>query len=126
MSRCTLTYDCFTQSSSRSSKQRQYSLIQADEQAGDALLVLRNQVNLVLEQARNKKLPGSVLEPKVLLHVADASAVDSLRQLNAAANGADRLRCAFITSQAELVDSQVVSYEVMCCAVCAGTQNFVL
>ncbi len=96
MSRCILTYDWLTQPRSRSGKQRQCLLIQADEQASDALLVLRNQVNLVLEQACNKKLLGSVLEAKVLLHVADASAVDSLRQLNAAANGADP--CAMLSS----------------------------
>jgi isoleucyl-tRNA synthetase len=82
-------------------------IVQADRQAGDALLVLRNQVNLVLEQARNQKLLGSALEAKVLLHVADAAAADSLRTLNSAANGADPLRYAFITSQAQLVDSQV-------------------
>ncbi|DBA71778.1 TPA: hypothetical protein ACH3X2_011042 [Trebouxia sp. C0005] len=83
------------------------SLAQADRRAGDTLLVLRNQVNLVLEQARNQKLLGSALEAKVLLHVADAAAADSLRALNSAANGADPLRYAFITSQAQLVDSQV-------------------
>ena len=82
-------------------------LLQADRQAGDALLLLRNQVNLVLEQARNQKLLGSALEAKVLLHVADPAAADSLRGVNSAANGADPLRYAFITSQAQLVDSQV-------------------
>lgn len=71
------------------------------------MLVLRNQVNLVLEQARNQKLLGSALEAKVLLHVADATAADSLQKLNSAANGADPLRYAFITSQAVLVNSQV-------------------
>ncbi len=91
--------------------------MQADEQAGDALLALRNQVNLVLEQARNKKLLGSALEAKVLLHVADAAAADSLRKLNSASNGANPLRYAFITSQAELVDSQVGGRAVLCCAV---------
>lgn len=87
-------------------------LLQADQETGDTLLLLRNQVNLVLEQARNKKLLGSALEAKVLLHVADQSKGDSLKSLNAAANGADPLRYAFITSQAQLVDSQV-----LCCAV---------
>lgn len=82
------------------------SLAQGDQQAGDALLVLRNQVNLVLEQARSQKLLGSALEAKILLHVADAAAADSLRKLDSAANGADPLRYAFITSQAQLVDSQ--------------------
>ena len=71
------------------------------------MLLLRNQVNLVLEQARNQKLLGSALEAKVLLHVANAAAADSLRALNSATNGADPLRYAFITSQAQLVDSQV-------------------
>ncbi|KAL3159350.1 hypothetical protein ABBQ32_011301 [Trebouxia sp. C0010 RCD-2024] len=82
------------------------SLSQVDQQTGDSLLSLRNQVNVVLEQARNKKLLGSALEAKVLLHVADVDQADSLRSLNAAANGADPLRYAFITSQAQLVDSQ--------------------
>jgi len=43
----------------------------------------------------------------VLLHVADPAAANSLRGVNSAANGADPLRYAFITSQAQLVDSQV-------------------
>lgn len=83
------------------------AVVQVDQQTGDSLLSLRNQVNVVLEQARNKKLLGSALEAKVLLHVADVDQADSLRSLNAAANGADPLRYAFITSQAQLVDSQV-------------------
>ena len=94
-------------------------LLQADQQTGDALLLLRNQVNLVLEQARNQKLLGSALEAKVLLHVADQNKADSLKSLNAAANGADPLRYAFITSQAQLVDSQVLCclcFAVLCCA----------
>lgn len=96
-------------------------LLQGDQQTGDTLLLLRNQVNLVLEQARNKKLLGSALEAKVLLHVADHSKAESLKSLNAAANGADPLRYAFITSQAQLVDSQVqcyavLSYAMLCCA----------
>ncbi len=128
MSRCILTYDWLTQPRSCSSKQRQCLLIQADEQASDALLVLRNQVNLVLEQACNKKLLGSVLQAKVLLHVADASAVDSLRKLNAAADGADSLRYAFITSQAELVDTQKNGHDTASCAVwgCAGEQHVLI
>ena len=69
--------------------------------------MLRTQVNLVLEQARNQKLLGSALEAKVLLHVPEAYAAANLKALNAADNGADPLRYAFITSQAELVDSQV-------------------
>ena len=92
--------------------------VQGDQQAGDALLVLRNQVNLVLEQARSQKLLGSALEAKILLHVADAAAADSLRKLDAAANGADPLRYAFITSQAQLVDSQVCGHEVLCYMLC--------
>ncbi len=39
--------------------------------------------------------------------MADPAAASSLRGLNSAANGADPLRYAFITSQAQLVDSQV-------------------
>ena len=84
------------------------AVVQVDRQTGDSLLLLRNQVNLVLEQARNKKLLGSALEAKVLLHVADAHQADSLRSLNAATDGADPLRYAFITSQAQLVESQVL------------------
>lgn len=99
--------------------------VQADQQIGDSLLLLRNQVNLVLEQARNKKLLGSALEAKVLLHVADVDQAASLNSLNAAANGADPLRYAFITSQAQLVDSQVPRFAcwvlndapTLCCAV---------
>lgn len=82
------------------------SLEQRQRQTGNSLLVLRNQVNLVLEQARNQKLLGSALEAKVLLHVPEAYAAANLKALNAADNGADPLRYAFITSQAELVDSQ--------------------
>ena len=82
-------------------------VVQADQQTGDNLLLLRNQVNLVLEQARRKRLLGSALEAKVLLHVADATEAESLKALNGAANGADPLRYAFITSQAQLVASQV-------------------
>ena len=81
--------------------------LQADQQTGNSLLVLRNQVNLVLEQARAQKFLGSALEAKVLLHVADPIAAANLRKLNAADNGADPLRYAFITSQAEIVESQV-------------------
>ena len=95
-------------------------LFQAEQQTGDALLLLRNQVNLVLEQARNQKLLGSALEAKVLLHMADQNKADSLKSLNGAANGADPLRYAFITSQAQLVDSQVLyclCCAVLCCAV---------
>ena len=95
--------------------------LQADQQTGDALLVLRNQVNLVLEQARNQKLLGSALEAKVLLHVADAAKADSLKSLNAAANGADPLRYAFITSQTEIVDSQV-----LCCAVLCYAEEYLM
>lgn len=89
------------------------AVVQADQQTGDSLLSLRNQVNLVLEQARNKKLLGSALEAKVLLHVADVDQADSLSSLNAATNGADPLRYAFITSQAQLVDSQVPCFAIL-------------
>ncbi len=79
-------------------------------------------------EAHNKKLLGSALEAKVLLHVADAAAADSLRKLNAAANGADALRYALINSQAELVDTQVNGHDTASCAVwgCAGEQHVLM
>ena len=82
-------------------------VMQEDRDTGDALIALRNQTNLVLEQARNQKLLGSALEAKVLLHVADQGLADKLQQLNDAPNGADPLRYAFITSQADLVQQPV-------------------
>ena len=84
-------------------------MIQDDQDTGDALIALRNQTNLVLEQARNQKLLGSALEAKVLLHVADPGLADELQKLNESSDGADPLRYAFITSQAELVQQPVSS-----------------
>ena len=71
------------------------------------MLALRNQTNLVLEQARNQKLLGSALEAKVLLHAADPQLTQRLQQLNSSSNGTDPLRYVFITSQADLVQQPV-------------------
>ena len=53
-----------------------------------------------LEKARTGRLIGSALEAKVLLHVADPAVRGRLAELDAAPNGADPLRYAFIVSQA--------------------------
>ena len=53
----------------------------------------------VLEKARIGKLLGSALEARVLLHLGDEALRQRLAALDAAGNGADRLRYAFIVSQ---------------------------
>ncbi|GAB4814888.1 hypothetical protein N2152v2_001934 [Parachlorella kessleri] len=70
-----------------------------------AVLRLRGEVNAALERARTDKLLGSALEAKVLVHVSSPELRSQLEALQAADNGQDPLRYAFIVSQAELVDS---------------------
>ncbi len=53
----------------------------------------------MLEKARVGKLLGAALEARVLLHVGDAGLRARLAALEAADNGADPLRYAFIVSQ---------------------------
>jgi hypothetical protein len=53
----------------------------------------------VLEKARVGRLLGAALEARILLSVGDAELRGRLAALDAAANGADPLRYAFIVSQ---------------------------
>ncbi|MBW4654377.1 MAG: isoleucine--tRNA ligase [Kaiparowitsia implicata GSE-PSE-MK54-09C] len=70
---------------------------------------IRDEVNRVLEKARNDKAIGASLEAKVLLYVADESLRQQLAVFNPAdtlvGNRVDELRYLFITSQVDLVDS---------------------
>ncbi|NJR68078.1 MAG: isoleucine--tRNA ligase [Synechococcales cyanobacterium CRU_2_2] len=68
---------------------------------------LRDEVNKVLEQARQNKAIGSSLEARVLLFVADAALKQRLATMNPdslAGNGVDELRYLFLVSGVELVD----------------------
>ncbi|EIE27214.1 isoleucyl-tRNA synthetase [Coccomyxa subellipsoidea C-169] len=86
---------------------QQWAAIPADQQrAFKALLQIREEVNMVLERARQDGFLGASLEAKVLLHVADADLAASLRSLQGAGNAADPLRYAFIVSQAELAEDE--------------------
>ncbi len=70
---------------------------------------IRDEVNRVLEKARNDKAIGASLEAKVLLYVADESLRQQLAAFNPAdtlaGNRVDELRYLFITSQVDLIDS---------------------
>jgi isoleucyl-tRNA synthetase len=70
---------------------------------------IRNEVNKVLEQARNDKAIGASLEAKVLLNVSDRELRNRLEDLNPTdslnGNRIDELRYFFLASQVELVDS---------------------
>lgn len=70
---------------------------------------IRNEVNKVLEQARNDKAIGASLEAKVLLNVSDRELRNRLEDLNPIdslnGNRIDELRYFFLASQVELVDS---------------------
>ncbi|PSB55674.1 isoleucine--tRNA ligase, partial [filamentous cyanobacterium CCP1] len=70
---------------------------------------VRQEVNRVLEQARNDKAIGSSLEAKLLLYVADLELRQTLASMNPSdilsSNRVDELRYLFLTSQVELLDS---------------------
>jgi isoleucyl-tRNA synthetase len=70
---------------------------------------VRQEVNRVLEQARNAKAIGSSLEAKLLLYVADLELRQTLAAMNPSdslsGNRVDELRYLFLTSQVELLDS---------------------
>lgn len=53
----------------------------------------------MLEKARVGRLVGAALEARVVLHVGDEALRGRLAALDAADNGADPLRYAFIVSQ---------------------------
>lgn len=53
----------------------------------------------MLEKARIGRLLGAALEARILLYVGDETLRQQLATLNAADNGADPLRYAFIVSQ---------------------------
>jgi isoleucyl-tRNA synthetase len=70
---------------------------------------VRQEVNRVLEQARNDKAIGSSLEAKLLLYVADLELRQTLASMNPSdslsGNRVDELRYLFLTSQVELLES---------------------
>lgn len=70
---------------------------------------IRNEVNKVMELARNGKLIGASLEAKVLLYVSDGELRKRLNSINPSdslsGNRVDELRYLFLASQVELVDS---------------------
>nr|WP_228024955.1 isoleucine--tRNA ligase [cf. Phormidesmis sp. LEGE 11477] len=79
------------------------------------LRTIRDEANVVLEQARSDKAIGSSLEAKLLLHTSDASLSKTLAAMNPAdsltasgeqiSNQVDELRYLFLVSQVELSDS---------------------
>eukprot|EP01023_Acetabularia_acetabulum_P023507 TRINITY_DN22962_c0_g2_i1.p1 TRINITY_DN22962_c0_g2~~TRINITY_DN22962_c0_g2_i1.p1 ORF type:complete len:563 (-),score=113.32 TRINITY_DN22962_c0_g2_i1:118-1806(-) len=69
-----------------------------------AISVLRDYVNGVLENARTAKMLGASLEAKVLLYIKNDDIRNKLVELQQQNNGVDELRYVFITSQAELVE----------------------
>jgi isoleucyl-tRNA synthetase len=76
----------------------------------EQLRKVRQEVNRVLEQARNDKAIGSSLEAKLLLYVPDRDLRQTLAAMNPGdtLNGGDRvdeLRYLFLTSQVELLDT---------------------
>ena len=70
---------------------------------------LRDEVNKVMEEARQNKAIGSSLDAKVLLYVADTELKNKLADLNSTDSvnpqSVDELRYYFLASQVELVDS---------------------
>ena len=75
------------------------------------LRTIRDEANVVLEQARSDKAIGSSLEAKLLLHTSDESlskvltAMNPLDSLTAQSNQVDELRYLFLVSQVDLLDS---------------------
>ncbi|EFN52326.1 hypothetical protein CHLNCDRAFT_36907 [Chlorella variabilis] len=86
-------------------------LPEADAMLWRAVLGIRSEINLLLEKARADKALGASLEAKVLLHVACPELRAQLEALQAAGNGMDPLRYAFIVSQAQLVESPAAAAE---------------
>lgn len=80
-------------------------LPEAESAAWRAVLGIRSELNLLLEKARADKALGASLEAKVKVHVANDELRARLEALQAAGNGMDPLRYAFIVSQAELAGS---------------------
>jgi isoleucyl-tRNA synthetase len=74
---------------------------------------IRNEVNKVMELARNGKLIGASLEAKVLLSTSDKDLQNCLESLNPTdslrGNRIDELRYFFLASQVELVDSKTIA-----------------
>ncbi|KAF3966496.1 hypothetical protein CMV_009411 [Castanea mollissima] len=68
-------------------------------------LLVRTEVNRVLEIARTETLIGSSLDAKVYLQTSDASLASRLCEMCAANNNVDTLHRIFITSQAEVLPS---------------------
>ncbi len=70
---------------------------------------IRTEVNKVMELARNKKMIGSSMEAKVLLHTSDQELRQQLNQLNPSESlgeqRVDALRYLFLASQVEILDS---------------------
>jgi isoleucyl-tRNA synthetase len=76
----------------------------------DRVRAIRNEVNKVMELARNKKMIGSSLDSKVLLYITDNELKQQLTSFNIAdsltGNRVDELRYFFLTSQVKLVDDE--------------------
>lgn len=70
---------------------------------------LRDEVNKVMEEARQNKAIGSSLDAKVLLYLSDAELKNKLTSLNSTNSinpkSVDELRYFFLASQVEIVDS---------------------
>lgn len=60
---------------------------------------MRNEVNKVIEAARNAKLIGASLEAKAILCAADPAVAQKLRSMADGKHAVDQLRYMFITSQ---------------------------
>jgi isoleucyl-tRNA synthetase len=76
----------------------------------EQLRKVRQEVNRVLEQARNDKAIGSSLEAKLLLYVTDLDLRQKLALMNpgdslSGGNRVDELRYLFLTSQVELLET---------------------
>ncbi|MDJ0534443.1 MAG: isoleucine--tRNA ligase [Xenococcaceae cyanobacterium MO_207.B15] len=75
----------------------------------DTIRNLRDEVNKVMEEARQDKAIGSSLDAKVLLYLGDVKWKNQLASLNSTdsvnAKSVDELRYFFLASQVELVDS---------------------
>lgn len=76
-----------------------------EREAWNALLVIRAEVNQLLERARTGKLLGSSLEAKISIHVSDCKLKLLLDNLQKSNNGQDQLRYLFIVSQVHVVNS---------------------
>ena len=79
------------------------ALPEAEASLWRSLLAIRGEVNATLERARVDKVLGASLEAAVLVHVESPALRAALEGLQAADNGQDALRYAFIVSEARLV-----------------------